>query len=263
MEKLARWMVKNRLLAKILGAAFLCGAYTFMLLDLGAPLWVVLPVDAVLLFMIHTLVDTAGGRLLKKPLEHLDKLCDPYPFLNEVQEQLRCKCSPLVMQTLQINYAVGLRHIGKWEEALTVLQGIHIDRYSGTLPATKVVYYNNLSDLMNLLGQQEAAQIWYQKSAQIYRDMPESRVKRQLERTLRIAYAESCMRQGAYDQARVCLDSLPERPLRSQVDTALIYGRCCIALGDIQSAKNALNFVVEKGNLLYCVEQAKALLKEL
>lgn len=263
MDQLRRWMAKNRLLAKILLGAVLCGAYTWLFYLWHVPVWIIVPLDLFLLFWNHAYVDAQGDKLLKQPMKILDDYCDPYPFLQEVQVQMGYSYTKAAKQAIQINYALALRSVGQIQQAWEHLDSIHIDRYPGLLQHVKVVYYNNLTDILTQLGRYEEAEIWGRKAIQIYQDLPENEMKQRLHLLVLELQAESCFRKGEYAKAVEALDALPAACLREQVDRALLYAQCCIALGQTESAKEKLRFAAEKGYKLYAAAQARQLLEQI
>lgn len=263
MEGLYRWVAKHRLPAKIIMGVFLCGAYTHLLRQIEAPVWIIVVADLLLLFIIHAAVDSSIGALQKEPFRILHECCDPYPALEETREELSYPNSKSVQQMIQINYAVALRGAGRIQETWEVLDSIHIDEQSSTIPAMKVTYYNNLSDVLWLMGRDEEAQIWARKALQIYADMPDGRMKKSLAATMQTLEAECCMRKGEYAQALQYLQQVPSGKLSSQVSNALLQGKCYMALSDLETAREKLRFAAEKGYKLYTATQAKELLLEL
>lgn len=263
MDWLWRWMAKNRLLAKIIFGVFLCAAYSWLLHRLNVPVWIIVLVDLFLLFVNHAFVDVSGTRLMKKPLKILENYCDPYPLLQEMQTQLGYPYVKTAKQTIQIDYAMALRSTGEIQKSWELLDSIHIDQYPGTLPFMKVVYYNNLADVLTLLERYEEAELWGRKALQLYRDLPEGRMKRKFSPTMQTLRAESHYRRGEYAQALQCLESIPQSTLRNQVELALLHGQCALALGDREKAAEKLRFAAEKGYKLYTATRAKQLLAKI
>lgn len=263
MEKITRWMAKNRLAAKLLLLVPLGVAYGLLLLDLDAPIWAYFLLELLLAFIISVYVDACGQYLQKKPLQVLNETCDPYPFQQELKEQLTYNNTDAAKQVLLINYSMTLRETGEFQQSWEILDGIHIDQLAGTLPSVKATYYNNLADILTLLERFEEAEIWYGKALEIYQDMKENRFKRQLAPAIEAARADHYYRAGEYRRAMEVLDGIPRDALRAQVDAALMYARCCIALGETDSAREKLEFVIRNGNRLHCVHVARELLESL
>lgn len=61
----------------------------------------------------------------------------------------------------------------------------------------------------------------------------------------------------------VLLDQLDFPALRGRVDMALLYARCALQTGNVETAKIKLQFVLQNGNRLFCVEEARKILAEI
>lgn len=262
MNSFARWVARNRTLAKVLFGTLLCVCYSSLVL-LDVPLWIVVPIDLFVVLFVCLWVDASIIKLLQDPLKALDEGCDPYPLLQETAVQMGYGYRGVTDQANRINHALALRCAGQYQQAWEVLTAINIDRYSGTLPATKYVYYNNLEDVLTLMGRYPEAEIWYQKAVQIYQDMPENRMKRQLREAVEGAAASAWFRRGEYAKARECLNALHPQQLRSRVHHALLYAQCCIAEGNPEGARQPLEFVINWGNRLAAVQVAQELMNQL
>lgn len=262
MEKLARWMARNRVLAKSLLCVGLCTCYT-MLLVLGVHWWIVILIDLFMIFFSCVFVDSSAVKLQQKPLKALSDHCDPYPLLQETAELLTCGFSGVTEQAIRINHCLALREIGQYQKSWELLSAMNIDRHAGTLPQVKFVYYCNLCDVLTLMGRYPEAEVWYQKAIQIYQDMPENKAKQSLREAVEGMAADAWYRRGDYGQARACISARQPETLNNRVDQALFYARCCIAMSEPEAARQSLEFVITYGNRLYAVAQARYLLEQM
>lgn len=262
MEKFARWVAQNRVLAKTLFSVILCVCYS-MLVILGVWLWVVVLIDLLVIFFVCAWVDGSSGKLMQRPLKALSDECDPYPLLQETAEQLTYGFSGVTEQTIRINHCLALREIGQYQQSWELLSAINIDRELGLLPQVKFVYYCNLCDVLTLMGRYPEAEVWYQKAIQIYQDMSENKMKQALREAVEGMAADAWYRRGDYAQARACISARQPEKLNNRVDQALLYARCSIALGEPDVARQALEFVIAYGNRLYAVTEARYLLDTL
>lgn len=260
MQYIDRWTAKNRKLAKWLFGTLLVGCYS-LLAVLGVPLWAVVFIDLFVIFVVNVHVYTSYDRLQKKPLKALFEDCDPYPLLQETGEQLTYDLSGSIEQTVTINHCVALREVGRYQDALEVLENLNIDRYAGTILTVKVTYYNNLADLLTLTGRCSEAEIWYQKAVQIYQDMPDNRLKQQLRPVVEAMAADAWFRRGDYEKAIECSNALYPPQAANQVNQAMLIARCYLALGRPEEARKPLEFVIARGNQLHAVSQARAMLQ--
>jgi tetratricopeptide (TPR) repeat protein len=262
MQGIRRWMAKNRTLAKILICSFVVFCYSSFILQ-GVSPWIVVLIDLFFVFFFCFWVDVIIYQLPMPAIKAMDEKCDPYPLLEETTRQLQYGYKGTLDQTNRINHACALRQIGQYQQALDVLCGINIDLYSGTIPATKFVYYNNLMDVLTLMGRYGEAEVWYQKAIQIYKDMPNNKIKKQLTETVESAAAYAWFRRGEYAKAIEALNATHPKRLSSQVGHALLYARCCIAEGNAEAARQSLQFVIERGNRFYAVQEAMYLLGQI
>jgi tetratricopeptide (TPR) repeat protein len=127
----------------------------------------------------------------------------------------------------------------------------------------KCIYYNNLTSHLHNAGQYDEAEIWYAKTLQIYSDLPENRLKKRLSHAIESATADALFRKGEYREAISLLDRITPQSQRHRVGLALLYARCAIRLDDVETARTKLQFVLQHGNRLYCVEEAGRMIETL
>ena len=262
MKGLDRWMAKHRKLAKWLFGALLVGCYS-LLLVLGVPLWAVILIDLLVLLVNSAYIDGSYLRLQKKPIQALDEGCDPYPLLQETTEQLTYGPGGFIEQCIKINQALAFREAGRYQDALDLLNSINIDRYATIVPVTRFVYYNNLTDILTLMGNYTEAEIWYQKAVQIYQDLPANKDKEKLRPVVEAMAAEAWFRRGEYEKTIECSNALYPPMPSSQINQAMLIARCYIALGQPEEARKPLEFVIARGNRLHAVAQARAILNNI
>lgn len=263
MKSVGRWMTKNRRKVRLLNWLQCFGVCIICKSILGCPLWATTLIALVLVFVEGIFVTLCIAKMFAEPEKALKEKCDPYPYLHEMEEQLGYNYKGEGLQLVQMDYCVALRHIGQYQKAWEILRGIHIDKYPGMYVSSKIIYYNNLADILTLMEKYGEAEIWHKKALQLYQDLPENRRKRKMAVMVDISIAESWYRQGEYKQARECLQKIPHKDMKSRVDASLFYARCCTALEEIQEAREHLKFVIDNGNRLYVVEEAKELLAKL
>lgn len=262
MGGVARWVAKHRTLARItLGVIF--GCWLGMLLEMGVWLWLVVLLGVLAVFFVCLWVGSSGPYLLIAPTKALNEGCDPYPLLREAQEQLTYRNTGPNEQLLCLDQCVALRYAGEYQQALEQLNAINIDRYAGTLPTSKFVYYNNLTDLLSVMGHFSEAEIWYQKAVQIYQDLPENKAKEKLRQLVDYLTADAWFRRGDYSQAIACVNALQPKTLVERIDRAMLYARCCAAMGQPERAKEQLEFVLAYGNRLYAVTEARYMMDQI
>lgn len=216
-----------------------------------------------LLFSCLTFVNSMPDKLLREPLELLENQCDPYPFLTEIELQFGRAKDNFRGQMTAINYAMALTQTGDVEKALQVLTDIEIERFSITSPYVKFIYYNNLCDAMTRLERFSEADYWYRKASEIYQQLPEGRMKKQFDRTVRMNEIEHLYRDADYSSALSRLARIPCPTQRSLMEAALLAARCNLKLEEYDKAREKLQYVADHGNRLACAQEAKTLLNTL
>lgn len=214
-------------------------------------------------FLVGRFIASAPAKLFKEPLEQFYRSCDPYPLIEEAQRQLARKNDDPNRQMVEINYAAALRETGRHGEAMDILEALNIDKFPGTSPYSRYVYYHNLCDLCYLLDRKEEGRIWHRKSAQIYHDLPFSKAKQELEAAHELMEAEILYYEGNYEDAlrKVAWLKLPYPKM--VLNAALLAARCHISLEEPDKARKKLQYIIDNGNQLYCVQEAGKLLEGL
>ena len=238
-------------------------AYSWAFYTLSFPIWSIILINLIFVFINYIFIESIDTYLLKKPLEALSSHGHPEPLYFITRELLPFKRSEAQRQILLINHCVAMRELGALAEVRDTLMATNIDKVAGTLPMTKVVYYNNLSDIFSLLGDNAQAEIWYSKMMQIFNDMPENKFKKSLEQTVAMATAGNHFIKGEYSEALNILNQTKPDSLYSKVNAALIYAQINLKLNNIEEAKDKLNYIVANGNKLYAVKLAKEMLEKL
>lgn len=262
MEKIYRFAAKNKRLFTVLSIVFLCGVYTAFFAFLGLPIWLIILVDLVFMFISWAYPAAARGKLMDKAIAALDQQCDPYPLLQEVQTQLTYQNSEAQEQLLLINQGAALGMLGQYQQEYDILTTINIDKCAATLLPTKLIYYNNLSSECARLGDIPQAKIWNAKACQLYEDMKEGKPKQSLRYQYQMLQADSCFLNEEYEKALELARMAPADNLYRQVCKARFCGELQLKLGNLEAAKADLQFVVTNGNRLCAVTQALELMQQ-
>lgn len=220
-------------------------------------------IDLAIWFILGRFIAIAPAKLLREPEQYYQQHCDPHPMKEELERQLSRKFDGSQRQAMEIDYAVALRAIGDYRQAAEILENVNIDKFPGTNPYLKYVYYHNLCDILYVLGRTGEAQVWHRKSCQIYRDLPESKAKQQLTPTHELMAAEIHHYEGRHEDALRKVSLIRLIHPKMVLDGAMLAAKCHIALGEPEKAAEKLNYIITHGNKLYMVEEAKALLDTL
>lgn len=263
MSAFQKWVAMHKTPAFCLISAVEIVAYGSLLYLLSCPIWGLVLMAGFLLCFNYLFVHVAHAVVLKKPLDALSCQGDPEPLLHITAQLLTAKHHEADRQALLINHCVALRELGELQRAMELLSGLNIDKSAGAAPAIKVIYYHNLADLCDLLGDAAGAEIWLNKSLQIYNDMPDNKLKRGLKDVITLTTAEQLISQGQGDEAARLLQQLPTDQLTVRVSAALLRARICLLQNDRKTALLNLRDVVRCGNKLYAVRQAQQRIQEL
>ena len=258
-----RWCAKHSRLVMFLWVVptSVIIATAFLLLEL--PFWIVILYTLVMLFLSWGFVNSCARQLLLRAVKALNEECDPYPLLKETEDQLSYHRSQTYKQVLLINHCVALRNLGEYEKVHEQLKAIHIDKYAGTLPITKAVYYNNLADIYLCLNELEKAELWQNKSMQLFEDLKIKKQRNMISTAIQHNVAEIAYFKQDYDKSIEILNNVAETTMREAVYKALLYAKIYSKQDKIEEAKSKLYFVIDNGNNLFDVHIAKELLAKI
>ncbi len=260
METMNRWVSKHKTAGFLLLALILCGLYTFVFISLQMPPLLILFLNLLLVVVAYLYSQGCYAQIVNKAIKTLNEQCDPYPLLEETATFLSHSNKEYHRQMLTINHCAALIEIGQFQKAYQLMSAINIDQCKEMVPLYKAVYYQNLFTICDELGQEEAAKIWLSKGNQLYSSIKPSAAKKKLEVNIVL---NNVHYNKEYDQALESLQALPIPHLLAGVGIAMESARIYLAKGDLPKAKEALCFVVEKGNKLHIVEEAKTLLEQI
>lgn len=261
MAKFYHWVAKHKLPAFLLFSFALCLGYSVFFYWWSMPLWAILLFDGFLLLVNYAFVSSCSLKLIQKALLKLENNCDPYPLLEETKKLLTYKNPKAAGQNLLINHCVALRCTGEYQKVYDTLSAINIDKYAGTLPFVKCVYYNNLMDVCLLLEKNEQAELLYAKTTMLYADIKNRKQQKALAPNALCAKASDCFRRQDYAQTLRILGELKPANARMDVEIALLCAETYLKLGEPERAKAKLLYVIEHGNKLFCVAEARKLLE--
>lgn len=262
MDKANKWISEHKIIAFIL-YNLICWT-PFLLLALIVELRLIWWIVFVMFILIISamFVNSTDKHTLNKAVKLQNEQCDPNPFLETVERQLSRVKSKSYRQLLLMNKAVALRDLGRFDEVFSILAGINIDQYNTTLPLTKIIYYNNLTDILILKGDFFQANIWHTKMMQMINDLKANeKQKKQLNEISILNHAELLIVDNNFSEAENLISELPESiSNRQRVSKCLLYAKLLMKQNKPDEAKQHLQFVIDYGNKLYDVVQAQEML---
>ena len=265
MDKLYKWISKHKIIAFILYNSICWMSFLLLsaVIEIHLVWWFVF---GLFILLISTMfVSSADRYTLNKAIKVLNEQCDPNPFLETVEQQLSRVKSKSYRQLLLINKAAALRELGRFDEAISILSSMNIDQYSTTGPLVKILYYNNLTDILIIKGEFSQAKTWHSKMIQMLHDVKaKEKYKKLLNETSISNQAELLVADNNLAEAENMLNGLPESiSNRQRISKSLLYARILIKQNKPNEAKQCLQFVVDHGNRLYDAVQARAILNSL
>jgi tetratricopeptide (TPR) repeat protein len=202
-------------------------------------------------------------RFQKRAMTVFTDQCDPYPFLQEMQTQVSYKLPEALHTVLRTDLAMALYNTGSLQTALNVMANIPIEGKKRVNPLHRAVYYNNLAFFRMETGDYSGSEEAYRRFLELVNAKSAKAMRKRLADTIAMGEVEHLYRIGDYATAFEKVQRIHPPKLASQVETALIRAKCAIALGNLDHARDSLNFVAQKGNKLFAVTKARELLKEL
>lgn len=260
MSKLYHWIAKHQSLSFLLFAGIPCVLCSLLLLWLGSPVWTVQLLDVLLIFVIYRFTALCPYQLLRKAQAELENRCDPYPLLQETDTLLSYPHKNGIELNLLIDRNVALSALGDHRKVYENLTAFDIDQYNLS-PSAQFVFYNNLLACCADLGMSDQVEQLIAKTMQLYNEIENKKQKQRLEHTVwSIKVSEHMLRQE-YTLALKILTGMKPTSLRMEVEDALLCAKVYLALDETERAKEKLRFVIEHGNKLYSVTEARQLLE--
>lgn len=204
-----------------------------------------------------------GIRLLNPTVHHMHNYCDPYPLLQECDDQLSYVKNKRNRQPIIVNRAAALIALGYDEDALASLEALNIDE-PYCLPLWRYCYYANIAGAALACGQREKAMVYRQKADQTAATITKPKEKELVQMTTNDWLTALCLLDGDYHGAAAYLSyQAPPENAYQQVNRAYLIGCVEKGFGNLANARFQLEFVVQYGNRLGVVAKAAALLEEI
>lgn len=230
----------------------------FLLLEIPSALPLILAIE---LFIVYAHTASAPAFYIREGLDALSN-CDPYPLLKEVEELEKMKLGRSQHQNVRLNKAACLLAIGEFEKAKEVIEAVDVD-LSIHIAEGKMVYYNNLAAVYEMLGEKALALFLSKKALFIYDCMKEGKAKQNLEFTAGCLKTTICRLNGEYSTALSIASAIvaktPHQIAHKAYECALAYKE----LQDVENEKTALYAVVSRTDKLYIGINAKKRLDQI
>lgn len=254
-----RLLLKHKLISMIVIALVLCAAISPFLWEISADAWIYAIFYVFFAVLAVCFVESSSDKLLRSAAKALNDDCDPTVLLSETEEQLKYEKRGITNQLVLLNHAVALGYTGEYSKALEILSGFDPDKYKFISPYRayiKMVYSNNMADTCDELGDLESASAWHEKALDTAKKLGVSGTKE-----IVLSRASEDLRRKDYDAALKTLEGFKEKNMLDRVCASMVYAKAYVGLGENDKAKEKLNFIIENGNKLYMVEQARKMLE--
>lgn len=262
-HKFYRFVSHHRMICSFLFSLppiFICAA-ALATIEAGALLYLIVVFLFVFLSSLFCL--SCSNFFIINANKELQENCDPQPLFRETTEALKYEKRGLNRQIYLIDYCVAMGAMGEHEFAYRQLSEINIDKYAGTPPLIKFIYYNNLGYYGGLLGKTETENLLHKKAVEIYDTIKPSKQKDGLAFVMLSAQASACLREGDCAGALYYAKQMKPDCKYAEIEAAWLFAEIYLAQKDTASAKPYLETVAEANPCLYIVKEAQRLLSEM
>ncbi len=254
-----RLLLKHKLISMIAIALVLCAAISPFLWNIEAGVWLHAIFYMFFAVLAVCFVESASDKLLKAAAKALHDNCDPTVLLRETEQQLEYEKRGITNQLVLLNHTVALGYMGEYSKAFEILSSFDADKYKFISPYRayiKMIHSNNMADTCDELGDFESASAWHKKTLDAAKKLGMLKSSEII-----LAKASEALRKKDYGAVLKALEGFKEKNMLEKICASMVYAKAYIGLGEIEKAKEKLSFIIENGNKLYTVEQAKKMLE--
>lgn len=217
-------------------------------------------------FSVILLLYYCFGLLVSKQYSIINSIlireCDPEPFIagyNYIISELikKARINPN-LDYCYVNLSAGLIAAGRYEEALDTLGNYSAFNNSSSKKLCNFMYYNNLCHVNLRLGRTEEAENNLDRLIKALAHCSQKQYKK-FEKYLKISQYEVNIAKGVFDYAeKVFIEAFGNASSNyERVNSKYYTGLIRLNSGDIVRSKEAFQYVIEYGNKLKIVEEAK------
>ena len=268
MTTFSKWIIKHksfvRNLLLVIEILLFVPPIAWSGLSIGVVLLICIPIAILLVFVNAILVGMVYMPSYTKTLRELTQNGDPKPALDMTQELLDLPFSEIERAQFLINHSLALSETGELQRACDLLRDLDIEKIKGLPLMIKVIYYNNFTSFLYLLGDDVEAELCYATMTRLYCEMKEGREKRLLKDTFTLTMAEHCARNGNDREADRLLQELsPNNSLSRKTAINLLRANMHLRANEPEAARQLLQEIIATGNGLYAVKRAQKMLEHL
>ena len=215
------------------------------------------------ILLIAVFMGSRWVTLLKKPEKLLDDTCDPEPYLEELRRQKNYANPAGIRYNRTALEATALVMLGQPEEAYSLLQPLQEKVFKRKMIGTQLSYCMAMVNVCRALDHRYEMENWHSKIMELAGKLKNKRLKQQIEASMPLYMARYHAYRGEYDRSMEALGAVKPKTMYDRVNVAMLRARNALALGDADTAGEALRFVAESGNKLYIAAEARRLLETL
>ncbi|GAA0720027.1 hypothetical protein GCM10008905_08790 [Clostridium malenominatum] len=233
--------------------------FTFLLMIISSVLIKNVIIAGIITFTIVMICYIIIGYMRnKKRMDLLEEECDPERFLEAIEKQRDIVGKKIKYNTyLNIDKAAGLIVMGEFQKAKELL--LSIDKtYLSAKNGTLLIYTLNLLSCLYELGEVSYAEEIFENEVPLL-----SPVNQRMTLAMKLLVAERFLFLNRYEESREKFQELLNDKLSKRVRISVLYNLAIIdeETGDMDSAQKRYREVVDKGNKLWIVTEAKKRLK--
>lgn len=261
-SKLNHWIATHEIIATVLISILCCGFYTLLFRNqFKSPLLIILG-NVFVIYLCWRYVSYRKYAIINKAFDALDKDCDPYPLIDETTLLLKSLAHSKDNTQMFIMYQQNaLSHAGEYDRAYAVLETMQPEKMSKKFVESMVILkYYYMFSLCDKMGRDEEAGSWFEKMEDAYSAARDPLTATRVGRSVENARLINLCREDEYDEALELLDGGKAETNLTAVLRAMRYVRVYMGKGEVDLARENLEYVIENGGKLYYVERAKEIL---
>ena len=260
---MGKWYIKHRKVMLITFGCILTVLMIYFRVYLKLSYFIVIPCALFLLFLAVLYVNIAAFLLMKKAIQQLKDSCDPYPLLEAATCLSKMSKSFRGRNMLRLNKSAALISLGRAYEAISELNDSDI--IIGLPLEFKAVYYNNLGCAYIVIGQADKGERLIDKAVAIITDIKNEKIKHEFYYVAQMNYALIKYINNEFKEYEEIIGDIEKTGicLKNTIDISLLLAKIYIKTNRIAEVKEKLQYVIDKGNKLYAVDEAKELLEQI
>ena len=199
--------------------------------------------------------------IIASPIARAERIfktnCDPEPLISELQFQLTAPKAENAKREIALDLALALSDAGQSTDATRIMDSLA--ESLSVLPCDiRFNYHSIYSHILHSVKKYHEAENQYSLALSAYEEIAK---KQNVSQTHWILQAEHLLRRSDYKACVEILESLCPANKREEIIIKLYLSCAYISLGEAKKAEGLIEFILQSGNKLCYVSDAKDLLK--